>query len=563
MTRYLLAAEADKIQDLLFRSSRLREVVGGSQLLTRFCSEVPEQQLGMPKNDIIISDGGSFRVVFDTKEDANTFGERLAEMYRLTTGGTLTLAKPVPVNGDFGKASEKAHEALRRAKRWPIDWQSRQAVWQTPAHMPYIAFCASCGVGLAVSHLSIHPEEDAQYVCQSCLTKGIEGRSRRSPKTPARERMGEFLAKFYQIVAAQRGLSLEQLHWPGETVNPRIGKVDPLEDVAEYDPRHYVAYVVADGNNMGQVFNACHTKDELKDLSKGLTDAIHKALAAPTGLLMDQPRPKIFSDKENLVPVYPLILGGDDVFVLLPAPWALDFAWRFAEAYEEEMKKVTQGLKDVAVPTISVAVVICKSKHPYALAHETGERLLNQAKQMSKRWALENNGQPASTVNFEVVLGGRLTEREQPAKERIYATLRPYWADDQSNKWGLSIQELINQRYKLRDVPRKRLVELRDLYDPTNLPSSLSGEDIKPWIDGLEWVLQRMERYEKKDQPDNTPGGKMREALTALGGEEKGYWRRISRLAEDSWYGHGLPDLLRAWDFALDLSKGRDEYEEE
>ena len=34
---YLLAAEADKIQDLIFRSSRLREVVGASQLLTRFC----------------------------------------------------------------------------------------------------------------------------------------------------------------------------------------------------------------------------------------------------------------------------------------------------------------------------------------------------------------------------------------------------------------------------------------------------------------------------------------------------------------------------------------------
>jgi hypothetical protein len=37
MTRWLLAAEADQIQDSIFRSSRLREVVGGSQLLTRFC----------------------------------------------------------------------------------------------------------------------------------------------------------------------------------------------------------------------------------------------------------------------------------------------------------------------------------------------------------------------------------------------------------------------------------------------------------------------------------------------------------------------------------------------
>lgn len=36
MARYLLAAEADQIQDFIFRASHLREVVGGSQLMTRF-----------------------------------------------------------------------------------------------------------------------------------------------------------------------------------------------------------------------------------------------------------------------------------------------------------------------------------------------------------------------------------------------------------------------------------------------------------------------------------------------------------------------------------------------
>ena len=39
MPRYLLAAEADKIQDFIFRAAKLREVVGGSRLLARFCVE--------------------------------------------------------------------------------------------------------------------------------------------------------------------------------------------------------------------------------------------------------------------------------------------------------------------------------------------------------------------------------------------------------------------------------------------------------------------------------------------------------------------------------------------
>ena len=62
-TRYLLAAEADKIQDFIFRASHLREVVGGSQLLTRFCGEVPERLLSRYGNDakenVVINSGGS------------------------------------------------------------------------------------------------------------------------------------------------------------------------------------------------------------------------------------------------------------------------------------------------------------------------------------------------------------------------------------------------------------------------------------------------------------------------------------------------------------------------
>jgi hypothetical protein len=75
MTQYLLAAEADKIQDFVFRSSRLREVVGGSQLLSRFCQDVPAL-LKPPGDcmDIVISAGGGFRILFDDENQARLFG---------------------------------------------------------------------------------------------------------------------------------------------------------------------------------------------------------------------------------------------------------------------------------------------------------------------------------------------------------------------------------------------------------------------------------------------------------------------------------------------------------
>jgi hypothetical protein len=536
VTRYLLAAEADKIQDLIFRSARLREVVGGSQLLTRFCREIPEL-LEVPEGDIIISDGGSFRILFDSREQANSFGERLAEVYRLATGGSLTVAKVVEVNDDFGAASEQSEENLRRAKRWCEAWQIQE-------HLPYMAFCASCGVGLVVAHRAYHQDEEEQYLCASCLNKGAE----RSVGE-----MGPFLRDFYQEVVGKAGL--DQADWPGKKKRKGRTEIDPLEDAADYDTRRYVAYLLADGNDMGKVFRACRRKpDQMRALSKGLTQSVCKALAEPTRLAMTERHH--MRDRPDFIPVLPLILGGDDLFALIPAPWSLDFVHRFCRVYEREMAALFEriGLDDVPRPTVSAAVVICKSKHPYTLAHEAGERRLREAKRTGKRLVLDG-GQPASTINLEVVLGGRLVT--SPVDKKIRPTLRPYWAaDGVSSDWGLSVQQLIEQRLELCGIPRKRLAELRSLYDLENLPAALSSDDFPHWKARLERLLARIGRSEEH-------GKVVKKALTLLGGDESAYWRKVERYPEEPWHGHGLPDLLEAWDFALNLGKSRPEYEEE
>ncbi len=544
MTRYLLAAEADKIQDFIFRSARLREVVGGSQLLSRFCQEVPDllaSSYGAKKNDIIISDGGSFRILFNSEEQARAFGAHLAEVYRLTAGGTLTLADPIevkePIKTQFVEASRLAEDSLRKAKRCQKDWQIQE-------HMPYIAFCASCGVGLAIAHRAYHDGEDAQYLCKSCLNKSAE--------SPIGE-TGSFLQDFYRVVANDAGL--DQVDWPGKQKRNNRTEIDPLEDVADYDSRHYVAYMLADGNDMGKLFRKCRTPEMTHALSIGLTKVIRKALAKPTRLAMAKQHS--LPDRPNFIPVLPLILGGDDLFVLIPAPWALDFADCFCWAYECEMEDLLMQVGiDAPQPTVSAAVVICKSKHPYTLAHDAGERRLKEAKRISKRLALDGK-QYCSTVNFEVVLGGRLVADSSQGK--IRSTMRTYWASRQDvpNGWGLQIRQLIDQRHSLRYIPHKRLSELQRLYEPTELPKSLPSDDLISWQNRLEQLLTRIDRNKEH-------GIVVREALAYLGGDEKSaYWRMVDRYREDCWHGHGLPDLLEAWDFALDLKCDRKMYEGE
>ncbi|RMD67503.1 hypothetical protein D6833_00120, partial [Candidatus Parcubacteria bacterium] len=192
-----------------------------------------------------------------------------------------------------------------------------------------------------------------------------------------------------------------------------------------------------------------------------------------------------------------------------------------------------------------------KSKHPYRLAHEAGEIRPKEAKRVGKRLFLDAE-QPGSTINFEVVVGGRLVAESPSGAMR--PTLRPYWVHDNPIQgWGLPVKRLIEQRYELRNTPNKRLAELRDLYD--NLPASTRQADLAPWQTRLKRLLTRIGRNETHKKSIDT-------ALTELGGKTSG-WYRVDRYPEDAWHGHGLPDLLEAWDFALALDKGRREYEEE
>ncbi|CCQ93985.1 conserved hypothetical protein [[Clostridium] ultunense Esp] len=546
MSRFLLAAEADKIQDLLFRSSHLREVVGGSQLLVRFCTEVPKYLLphygGDPKRDVIIHDGGSFRILFDEKEQAKAFGEELAEAYRLATGGSLTVAEPVEApDGDFGTAARNANDALRKAKRWREGWHS-------PEQMPYMAFCSSCGTGLAVAYRAYHPNEK-QYLCSSCENKYAE-RARG---------FKDFLEPFRREVVEGEP-ELEGAGWPGyekPVEGTQDGPDDILEDIASYDPRQYVAYLLADGNDMGMVFSKCVEVNQMRKLSKGLGRVLRRALAVPTKEIM---KTIMAEGRENLpIPVWPLIMGGDDLFALLPAPWALDFARRFCEVYESETAALLKeiGLAEEVRPSVSVAVVICKYKHPYSHVHEIGNARLKEAKRLGKQSTLfekQPRSGPRSTVNFEVVVGGRLAD--DLVDEKYRSTLRPYFARScGSEVSALSIDRLLDLRWELRALPNNRLAELQQLFA---YPSRLSDKDeFNSWNRTLNGLLERIERFHEE------AGRVLRRLMEEPGDKSPGKpWRYVIR-GSGNWYGHELPDILEAWDIAYRLDKLRSEYEGE
>lgn len=528
MIRWLLAAEADKIQDLIFRSAHLREVVGGSQLLNQFCRQAPElvlQALGICDAEVLVADGGGFRIHFADEPSARQFGRALAQIYHEYTGGALTVAEPQPYEvDDFARANEQAQHALLAAKA------CGRPVSATP-QAPYVAFCASCGAGLARDHWAVDKNERPNYICPSCRAKveaWQEGRS-------------DFIR---EMVCAIVGDKADQCVWPRQA-----------GDLAgDWEPRGYVAYLIADGNGLGELFGQCCEPEQLKSLSQALSQVLRESLAEPAKDLINR-APK---SKKNCAPILPLILGGDDVFVLLPAVYALDFAQRFCRAYEQRMTDKLQeiGVQPKTRPTMSAAVVICKSNYPHTLVHRRGEELLHETKRVVKA----QDGYYGSAVHWEVIVGNQLAyDAAQAQSEHFQASLRPYWVDEAGppENSRLALQRILCQRYALRHLPAGRLAQLEALFEPDELPTTDESNEVERWKRRVEDLILRVSR-ESQDQV-------LKQALIALGGDEgSAYWYYLGRRANLSSAprAHGLPDLLRAWDFALSLEYEREDYDQ-
>jgi hypothetical protein len=554
MARYLLAAEADKIQDFIFRASKLREVVGGSRLLSRFCDEGVKHLTHHPVHadanpEVIISDGGAFRIGFDSEEQARAFGRDLAELYRRCAGGTLTIATPVSYENEneFPAANEEAQRGLREAK-------SRGRAVATIAHLPYIAFCASCGLAVAIKHRPkiirniTEPEtvagtaDRANYICADCLNKAEE----------KHQGSKDFIGRFRKAVK-------ERLpdDWTGD-LSEEPQKRDWTDRIRRADPRNYVAYLVADGNGMGKLFSKCN-KEQLKALSLKLTEVLRDSLAAPCAeMLIKQQGQKPIQDLGDTLPVVPLILGGDDLFALLPAPFALSLASKFCRAYEINLKAALTNLEIDGDPTITAAMVICKSTYPHTLAHKRAGEALKDAKRLARRLEVDN-GQPASALNFEIVTGNQVIAGVGETNKSYRSTLRPYFVNDNvTSEWGVNIERLLKARFGLRDMPGKRRAEFERLY--AELPEDRdtpreNGDLLRRW-------KPQFDRFKLR----SGIASELDEALVQLGDEQQKdfcYWKEAKRSLRESWFGHGLPDLLEAWDFAFQIDQPLTKYEEE
>lgn len=447
--RFLVVIETQRVKGFLFGSPILRETRGASLLLDRLNRREVRQLARETSGDVVYLGGGSGRVLFSERSDAEELARRVQARYRQEAAGARVAAEV------FERASgESFPDWVARGVR-----ECRKRKLGRSEAVPAIAGrwirpCSSCGV--EPSRTTRRDVQGTHRLCRSCEQKRNQIADFYHEVKPRREQIAEL-----------PDLETLEKEWPNSvfaTLAARLQEQRPgvtLELPQDFDaigdasrPRNYTALIYADGDRMGQVVQriAAEFPDdaEARAAYQAFSEITDKSTReAVVKALLEELLPEDGGGERNRVrlPAELVLAGGDDLVLVVPAHAALPVAIRFLELFQQisrrlQDEKVAEGsLARHFAPeglTVSGGIVFAHASFPASQALDLAKELMKSAKRRAA--ALARDKAIEGTLDFlvlhesgtESALRRRRTEYESrsPSGRLVRRTERPYTASE-------------------------------------------------------------------------------------------------------------------------------------
>lgn len=475
--RFLVVIETQRVKGYLFGSPILRETRGASLLLDRL-NRVATKELLTGNFETVYLGGGSGRILFQSKGEAERFAQAVRHLYRERTWNARVSAVAVERDRDHEGRDEPFAVWMSRGVR-----ESQQNKLARIDALPmlggrWIRACSSCGKEPA--HQVLTDVQGPHELCTSCWQKRDEVR-----------RFYHDAKRNWSIDVPIASLARLRREWPnsilttlsetiatGRAVEQPLCLPQDLDQIGRRSkPANYIGFIYADGNRMGEAIKRLGktfsddtgTKQAYRAFSELVDQATREAaVRAVIDHVGVQPWQTPEGRAAQLVPTEFVLAGGDDLILIVPAHCALDVAASFITlfqaktiALQEEWKR-TGRLPDEFAPeglTTSAGVVIAHATYPASQLMDLAGELMKFAKR--KAADLADGGLIQGTLDFAVLYDSgseKLKERrekEYQSKSNVQRTERPYTATD-----AVRLLERI-RALKASDVPRTKL---KDFY---------------------------------------------------------------------------------------------------
>lgn len=427
MSKHALLIDITSIQKFIFASNKLRENLGASHLVSNLFKDTvipisPQPIKNENGYDGYIG-GGNALFFFDTDDKAQKFVEEWTKsLLVLVPGITAATAINKWDDQNFIKSRDDLFDMLieNKSKFIPQTIIPRHGI---------SAECSSDGYSMDFW--------SNEYV--SAAT---------SAKLEAYEKAKDAISKEY-------GNIIGNYRFTGDL--EMLGQSKGSEN--------HIAIVHIDGNSMGDRFKSLPSLDATKQLSGDVENAVKnsfkKLLQKIVVELNDPAKKKFLSLKQDsdkfILPIRPIILGGDDITFVCEGRMGIYYAKIFMEAFKDQLGSDVNCLN----LTSCAGVAITKTKYPFYKGYQLAEELCANAK--SKR---RENGNDGSWLDFHIAYGGFSGELNEIRDTHYKAQLgsliyRPYKIADSSD---YSFEVFVERTKVLKkDWPNNKIKELREV----------------------------------------------------------------------------------------------------
>ena len=461
MANYLVMLQTNSNQSFIFSSPRLREQIGASfeiTLLSRWVAEVAQDLVSKNRpgknkrrTNFWVSDSSGKVIVRFTRREGEP-GNLAKELITQVTRRALTDAPGLDVTGVFIETSSGPVDPadLERLDREFSEYSLNRR--PAAARFPQFPFLQRAEESALPASSSLEVLNfSARFTDSLIQPNNHDGES--SLSLPSRVKCA--------LATTSRKMQVED-------VNDRLAKhdkkltkeplLDPTKLAAAFqdgeesedtkDMLSSVGVVHIDGNGVGAIMRdlgsahseaqeagVCISADEVHTepndalqafimvVNKRLDKAVKDAIALSWYDVQEM-------TPDTVVPIVPVLVGGDDVTVYTDGRFAIPFAEAYIRHYEEltgkdELLKqlaVVAGAKKAGPLTASAGVAIVGRNFPFHIAYDLAEELVSRGKKLGKK----KDTVPCSTINFHVLRDATVLDPDDTLNEYKGRSQRPF-----------------------------------------------------------------------------------------------------------------------------------------
>ncbi|MBA4848970.1 Cas10/Cmr2 second palm domain-containing protein [Emticicia sp. BO119] len=499
MSYFLYGASVQGIQDFIFQTNKLKEIGGGSELVEQICSSKFFEEAGILPNDgnIIINAAGNIKYLFEDEVKCKALVRKFPKSIAEFAPG-ITLSQAV-VKFD---ESEKLSDAINKLED---SLKAQRNKVQSPFEIGFMGLeRARRTGGVGVEYLEnevIDASIQAKLDAFDESIKRIKPSNSKAPGEGNSEIYSNLYLKFFggKLKAQQIPLDLNEIS--KDSSNP------------------WLAVIHADGNGLGklvqQLGNVLKEKDT--ELSKNTFARFSRELdnATQTAAKRAFEKLDLIISTEEKYPLRPIILGGDDITLIIRADLAFDFTVNFLEEFENQTESKLSFLsKDFGLTEFEEGLTACagiayiKYSYPIHYGLHLAEELTKKAKRTSRSTVPEGVLAPSS-LSFYKVHSSFIENLEEIEKKTLTAgslsfDYGPYFlserynhptvnnlsdlikvleaSKDEKSKGVSKLRQWVSELYKnesTADFMLKRMKEIDgDFFKKMKLDSAIAKEDM-------------------------------------------------------------------------------------